>query len=165
MPSNITHNRAGFAAQIRKFVEKSELNMDQTLRKTLIAVGDRLLEKTPVDTGRLSGNWQFGVDEIPGTIVEVTGASGDGQAVKEAAAEQLRSTINSYDLKLGSVFYLINNLPYAPVVEYGLYPNPPKGGAGKTSGGYSTQAPEGMVRVTAVEFQDFVRDAVARMGD
>lgn len=48
--------------------------------------------------------------------------------------------------------YLISTgVPYAPVVEYGLYPNPPKGGKGKTEGGYSKQAPQGMVRISIKE--------------
>ena len=39
---------------------------------------------------------------------------------------------------------VIGYYPYAGVLDQGLYPNPPKAGTGKTSGGYSTQAPEGM---------------------
>lgn len=37
---------------------------------------------------------------------------------------------------------------YSGVLDRGLYPDPPKKGTGKTSKGYSTQAPEGMVRPT-----------------
>jgi hypothetical protein len=48
------------------------------------------------------------------------------------------------------------------VIEYGQYPNPPKGGAGKTSGGYSTQAPAGMVRVTVMEYEKYLREAVIK---
>jgi len=38
------------------------------------------------------------------------------------------------------------------MLEYGLYPNPPKHPTGKTVGGYSTQAPAGMVRISVAEF-------------
>jgi hypothetical protein len=43
-----------------------------------------------------------------------------------------------------------------PKLEYGGYPNPPKSGSGKTAGGYSIQAPAGMVRVSAAEFGEIV---------
>lgn len=37
-------------------------------------------------------------------------------------------------------------VPYAATIEFGRYPNPPKMGTGRTVGGFSTQAPQGMVR-------------------
>jgi hypothetical protein len=54
--------------------------------------------------------------------------------------------------RLGDSSHVRNGLPYAQVVEFGGYPNPPKGGEGKTEGGFSKQAPQGMLRpaVTAV---------------
>ena len=56
---------------------------------------------------------------------------------------------------------IITAYGYANVLDEGLYPNPPKGGAGKTSGGYSTQAPKGMSEPTLKEarkdFNNFVR--------
>ena len=56
---------------------------------------------------------------------------------------------------------IITAYGYANVLDEGLYPNPPKGGTGKTSGGYSTQAPKGMSEPTLKEarkdFNNFVR--------
>lgn len=56
---------------------------------------------------------------------------------------------------------VITSYGYADVLDEGLYPNPPKGGTGKTSGGYSTQAPKGMSEPTLKEarkdFNNFVR--------
>ena len=69
-------------------------------------------------------------------------------------------------MPIGGIVYLTNSLPYAMVLEYGLYPDPPKFGSKKrgedgvavhVQGGYSMQAPNGMVRVTAREFSDAVR--------
>ena len=45
--------------------------------------------------------------------------------------------------KFGATIYLVNNLPYAVRLEYG----------------WSKQAPAGMVRITAAEFQSIVDDA------
>ncbi len=51
---------------------------------------------------------------------------------------------------------------YAPVLDEGLFPNPPKKGTGKTKGGYSTQAPKGMSEPTLDKaekrFNRFVRN-------
>lgn len=44
-----------------------------------------------------------------------------------------------------------SNSPYIHRLEYGLYPNPPKGGQGKTVNGFSKQAPKGFVRLSIKE--------------
>ena len=46
--------------------------------------------------------------------------------------------------------YIATDKVYAPIIEYGLYPNPPKNPTGRTVNGYSSQAPAGMVRVTVM---------------
>lgn len=50
-------------------------------------------------------------------------------------------------LGLGDVLYLVNNLPYAQRLEYG----------------WSSQAPAGVVRLTAMEFNDFFKRNLAAM--
>jgi hypothetical protein len=53
--------------------------------------------------------------------------------------------------KLKNVFngkMIVANYPYSGVIDKGEYPNPPKKGTGKTQGGYSTQAPKGLVDPT-----------------
>lgn len=56
----------------------------------------------------------------------------------------------------GYRYRIFNKVPYIGVLEYGLFPNPPKEGTGKTVGGYSTQAPAGMVGITIAEFPQIV---------
>jgi hypothetical protein len=60
---------------------------------------------------------------------------------------------------------IASGLPYIRILEYGGYPNPPVRGSWdratrqwvvKSSGGFSRQAPQGMVRVTV----DAVRAAI-----
>lgn len=43
---------------------------------------------------------------------------------------------------------ILADYPYAQVLDQGLYPRTPQGGTGRTSGGYSTQAPRGMSEPT-----------------
>ena len=140
-----------FRADIRAFIKKAEGNIDLCLRKILFDMSYKIVTRTPVDTGRLRANWQFGVDTIPDGALESTDPSGYGTIAG------LRSAMG--EIHAGHVHYFVNNLPYASVVEYGLYPNPAKKGT-KTAGGFSLQAPAGMVRITAVEFSADAKKAV-----
>lgn len=114
--------------------------------------------KTPVNTGRLRGNWQTTIG-IP------------AQGELERLSKNFGGLLNSEGLGklalLGAfqITWLTNNLPYAEVVERGLYPNPPKFGSvvrtrrGKrrlkilSAGGFSKKAPRGMVAVTIAELR------------
>jgi hypothetical protein len=49
---------------------------------------------------------------------------------------------------------IIADYPYSEVIDKGKYPNPPKGGTGKTRSGYSTQAPKGIVEPTLKQARD-----------
>ena len=58
---------------------------------------------------------------------------------------------------------IIGDYPYAGVLDDGLFPNPPKEGTGKTSGGYSTQAPQGMTKPTIKEIEKQFRAFIRRV--
>jgi hypothetical protein len=62
------------------------------------------------------------------------------------------------------VIILFNNQPYAEVIEFGGYPNPPKGGKGKTIGGFSTQAPYGVYQLAIALFSQHVQKTIADLG-
>lgn len=53
--------------------------------------------------------------------------------------------------KIADGYVISTPVPYAPILEYGLYPNPSKGGKGKTINGFSKQAPQGFVRISIKE--------------
>jgi len=149
-----------FKSDITKWVAKAKGNVRAVAKKIVFDLGTTIITRTPVDTGRLVGNWQYAEDHIPGGTFDVAGS-------REQAEAQFAAALASFEV--GHRSYFINNLPYGPVVEYGLYPNPPKIGSKKRGestptihviNGYSTQAPAGMVRITVVEFQQFVAQAV-----
>lgn len=71
---------------------------------------------------------------------------------------QEKSPVDTGELRRSWVIHKVPNgyvistpAPYAPILEYGLYPNPPKGGKDKTVGGFSKQAPQGFVRISIKE--------------
>ena len=138
-----------FTVDISRWVAAAKGKVDDVVRKVLYDVSTAIIMRTPVDTGRLRGNWQFGVDSIP------SGETGNVSPPNFSAQIGAATA--------GHTYYIVNNLPYAAVIEYGQYPNPPKGGSGKTSGGYSTQAPQGMVRITVVEYEKYLREAVIKV--
>ena len=101
-----------------------------------------------VDGGRARSNWHASLSSYPTTTTEST-------SVNMAQIETVAANA------AGNVFYLTNNLPYIGKLEYGGYPNPSNGS--KTVGGFSTQAPEGMVRVSIENFQQGLNKSISEL--
>lgn len=109
------------------------------VRATLLSMARKVVMDTPVDTGRLKNNWYASNRALGTQSTKAVDPSGTNSLKRIVAALQR--------LRTGQTFYLYNNLPYAKVVEFGLYPNPPKNPTGKTINGFSRQAPSGMLRI------------------
>lgn len=118
-----------FSVDVGRFVKTAKDKADKATGMIAHDLCRRVIEKTPVDEGTLRRSWTMGEN-----------TSGGNDPLSYAIT-----------MKFGETRYLVNNQPYAKVVEYGGYPNPPKGGKGKTISGYSTQAPAGMVRISIPE--------------
>lgn len=99
----------------------------------------QIIAATPVDTGRLRGNWQTTEGSPAQSVTERTEKQGGG-----AATEEARRVLSK---GLG-LFWLANNLPYAAVAEFGKWGTGPGATEKTTRDGYSVQAPTGMVRTT-----------------
>jgi len=126
-----------FASELRNFTVKAERNAEKVFRDTTIALFSQIIKRTPVKTGRLRGNWQTDVNRKKETVIERSGADA---AINEVVLEASQAN-------LGDSIYLTNNLPYAKVIE----------------GGSSTQAPSGMVKVTALEFEREIKKQSRRL--
>lgn len=111
-------------------------------REIIIRLFRSVIMDTPVDEGTLRANWRTGVEK-PITDPVVSDAW-------QQAISSMQGAVSGSNLP--DTLYLTNNLPYAAVIEYGLYPNPPKTEGGKTSGGFSKKAPHGMVRKNVMRF-------------
>lgn len=120
-----------FADDVENFVNQFRNALDATMRETVIEAHNSIKAHTPValeDGGELRGSWE----------------------------------VSDSDPKWGSMVYISTNKSYAPVIEYGLYPDPVKRGTWIrkehryekfSQGGFSKQAPQGMVRITAKEMK------------
>jgi hypothetical protein len=147
--------RSTWTIPVRQLTEKAKGDMRNVVREVAIEAFTRVILKTPVDTGRLRANWipsEGEIKEEQNDNVDQGGSS---------TINSIRQAVSTFPV-VGTI-WLANSLPYASVIEYGGYPNPPKHPTGKTSGGFSIQAPQGMVRVTVEEINSIISDAIARL--
>ena len=138
------------------WAKKIGTRADNIINKVCFGMSEAVIEQTPVWRGEgkrggtARGNWQPTLNSAAQGVLDFQDE--DGAATKQKAKEVSNGAA-------GNVFYLTNNLPYIRVLEYGLYPQ----GAYKTErtkGGYSTQAPKGMVRIAVREFSRTVKEQV-----
>lgn len=118
-----------------RFIRRIQVRTDQVSREILptflraasLDALTRVIEKTPVDTGRARGNWQLAVGSIPrGEIRPLS--------VQDTITE---GTARLGAVEAGDTIYIVNNVPYIIPLEFG----------------HSGQAPQGMVRLTAAELK------------
>jgi hypothetical protein len=125
---------SGFSIPLDKLAEKYKANLETVTRKATFDLFSSVVRKSPVDTGRFRANWNVS----QGSPDEST-----SEATSETRANlQLRKALT---FKAGDVVWLCNALPYARRLEYD---------------GWSGQAPQGMVRISVLEFNDFLRKAI-----
>lgn len=108
-----------FQADIAKFAEKAGESLDKTVRLITMDLFGSIIHDTPVDEGRLRGNWQ---------TTRNTPATGEiGLRSEEEAIAELKDNCGG----AGSVTYMTNNLPYARSIEEGHAKKHPEGMARK----------------------------------
>jgi|TARA_R110000868_G_scaffold309284_1_gene570640 hypothetical protein len=112
-----------FQQDLNKYQLKLQGLTNQQLRGTLYSFSSAVIKGTPVDTGRLRGNWQASITTPITSKVDRLDQTGN------TSTSDVKNVLKSF--KTGMVFYLTNNLPYANKMEYGG----------------SAQAPQGMVRI------------------
>jgi hypothetical protein len=142
---------AGFSLDVSAFCEKAKKNPETVMRAVSIKLFSAIIKGSPVDTGRFRMNWQAsGSSPASGTI---PGTDVSGDKASSDAANFVTATSDWQELTL------TNNLPYAEVLEFGGYP----GDGPNTIGGYSKQAPAGMVRVNITRFNTLLNEEAAKV--
>ena len=112
--------------------------MEKLLRVAVLETDSRLKQASPVDTGRFRVSWQVGENAAPG---------GEKPAGTYTGTPQI-DRIGYSQEKLGNVYSVNNNLPYAE----------------RLAQGWSNQAPSGWVQGIAKDMQQFVTTNAARIG-
>ena len=83
-------------------------------RDVVVAIGDRIVRATPVDTGFARGNWVPAINRQPSLPVTLL----DKQAVLAPA----RIANAARALRIGDTFYISNNAPYIALLNSGYSP-------------------------------------------
>lgn len=162
----MAESKTTFALQLKAFADKAGAAADLVVKKVVIDMGTRVVERSPVGNrelwadnkvrmekglplqpkgyigGRFRANWQYGNytgGGLPMSSLPDIDASG------QVSIDRITSGVPSD--AAGMIHVLRNNLPYALRLEEG----------------WSTQAPAGMVGITVREFQAIVDKAVKEL--
>ena len=119
---------------LSKFANLSEDKLKAVVSKTAIDLGQAVIADTPVDSGRLKGNWMPAVNGYDNSTTEATDKGGDSTSAR------VEAKFSWY--KVGDTLTMSNNLPYAYPIEF--------------LGHSKIKAPRGMVRINVLKFQKFV---------
>jgi len=122
--------------------------MEKLLRASVLETDSLLKQASPVDTGRFRASWQVGENVAPGGVA-TPGSYGSAPPLARIGYSQER---------IGNVYSVHNNLPYAEPLAGGSYP-PSWGGQYR-----SKQAEPGWIQGIAKDVQGRVRIAAARIG-
>ena len=133
-----------FSSDMKKWAKKTKMKEEQAIRLATVSISGDIIDRTPVDTGRLRGNW---IPSVNAPIIDQT--DNTAPLTEEVQSRAAQAT--------GKVFYLVNSLPYARVAEYGEWSEP---GTSKTISGFSAKAPQGMVRISVQNFKEALKKAV-----
>lgn len=120
-----------FTAAVQAWGHDAIVKIDRVRRASALEVFSLIIMGSPVDTGRLRGNWQTTINSPAVRTTERLDPNGS-----LALAEALANLGSMVD-----VVYMVNSLPYVEQIEYE---------------GWSRQAPEGMVRIAIARWQEIV---------
>lgn len=106
---------------LKEAQQKMKQDMEILFRGTMIAVCNKVIDDTPIDTTNARGNWQGSLGQPTSNVISPTSAVG--------RIEDPEATLGAWTF--GQAAYFSNSVPYIELLEYG----------------WSDQAPNGMVRV------------------
>ena len=108
------------------------------VKKVIVDVFARIVERTPVDTGRARASWQFGIGVEPAGTVEEGDWHGKIPTLVAEATEKIVAAP-------AAVWFIANHLDYIEQLE----------------AGWSKQAPAGMVALTLREMSQHLQKAIS----
>lgn len=127
--------------------------LDDVVSGTLLDLSRRVVLRTPVGNpslwkdppppgytgGQAKGNWQASLNQPTTTELE---------RIDKTGSSTIADILPMTEAAPGNVWYLTNNLPYINRLEFD---------------GWSTQSPEGMVRVTLAELDTIIDERIAEL--
>ena len=152
---------------LNKYAKEKKVQIREVRKNYAFALYSSIVRKTPVgdpdfdeDSGRARGNWQVTLNKpATGEVKDRRKTPKGKESIPKPQGDE-------------SIF-ITNNVPYITKLEYGGYPSPVDKGSHtkkgvkpsryeiKSQGGFSKQAPEGMVGVTLAN-NEAIFDAAVR---
>ena len=125
-------------SQFAKIAANNKGRMKKIAKQAYVVTVQKVSRRTPVSSGLFKNNW-FTALNAPSqqTTQRIGGTFGDPQS--NAADDAIRIQFD-----IGETLFLTNSLPYADRLEYG----------------WSDQAPQGMVRISAGEWTQTVNTVI-----
>lgn len=141
-----------FTSELKTFTEvEAKQYISRVVRTTVLEIGNRLVLRSPVGNpdlwitaappgyvgGAFRANWQYGFSAEP---------EGSLAAIDESGRVSIERIMNGVmAAPVAGIHYIVNNLPYGESLE----------------NGHSSQAPQGIVGLTELEFEGIFRQAAA----
>lgn len=160
MASSNQQSLQKFNETVRVWLKKTVPESIRKLQRLIVLEALRaLVYQTPADTGRTRGNWQVTIGVPTFDAIEVPEAAGGEQTSGQVASATFeRGAAVLQALGEFEIVFIQNNVEWIEVLENGGFipadPGPSKdrrkGRKDKVlvAGGFSTQAPNGMLKVT-----------------
>jgi hypothetical protein len=188
MADTINLQGGSFGLQVAEWAKKAKGSVDKNVRGITLALFSGIIKATPVDTGRARGNWQTTVGTAATGTVERLDPSGSA-AIGEITANMggagkitwltnnlpyitvlefggypnppKRGTLVSRGAAVSSLGLsgFSGNIGLRQSLALGSRTREPAVYEIRSSGGYSRQAPHGMVRTNIARIGGIIRDA------
>lgn len=122
-------------------IEQLQMKLEERARDHMVALFKKVIMRTPVYTGRTRANWNVS-----------QGSPNYSFGFSTQLSRAMAQVAKIRKMPLGAKIYLANGAPHIRLLEYGGYPEHPEQFTGRTVDGFSSQAPQGMVRISVAEF-------------
>ena len=126
---------SGWTVDIATLAARANTDLDTVVRRATAQLWKAVVTKSPVLSGQFRDNWNASTG-APDTTTRIPAENGHG--IREAA--------RGASFAAGGVTYLSNGLPYGRRLEYE---------------GWSKKSPNGMVRISVIEFANMVKNVAA----
>ena len=128
-----------FSVDVSDWIDKATEAPETIVRGTAIKLFSGIIKSSPVDEGTFRANW-FVSGESPSTQVNENASGAEAGIIARVNSDV--SALIEWE-----AITFTNNLPYARRLEFG----------------YSDQAPQGMVRVNAIRFNELIKEEARKL--
>ena len=126
-------------SQLDEIAKRANGDMEEVAAASMLRLGNRIVQGSPVDTGRFKNNWMSAYGSLDPSTPRADNPSGAGSVT------DLSVKVN--DVQIGGAdFFFTNSLPYAYRLETG----------------WSDQASQGVVAVNALSWEKIVTEEVRK---